>query len=213
MRGMGSLLATRIIPALAGNTLGQGRPAPSRGDHPRSRGEYNGGRLGVPGRGGSSPLSRGILVVAGVTAAHLRIIPALAGNTAISAAAPPRVADHPRSRGEYARSRSGGHWPDGSSPLSRGIQPRTPCQSAAARIIPALAGNTRSCSRRGLVCSDHPRSRGEYRGGRRPGLCWWGSSPLSRGIPGDFSPPSLIRRIIPALAGNTHASCHPYSRR
>ena len=51
--------------------------------------------------------------------------------------------------------------------------------------------------------ADHPRSRGEY---CWPRNCHWkptGSSPLSRGIPDDGTLDKGIRRIIPALAGNT----------
>ena len=91
-------------------------------DHPRSRGEY----LGLLGGGekakGSSPLSRGILASKHTRPTFLRIIPALAGNTASSVYWGTRKTDHPRSRGEYM-------WPlqrrlrlSGSSPLSRGIQ-------------------------------------------------------------------------------------------
>ena len=55
-------LRTRIIPARAGFTA-----APSRGwfgcrDHPRSRGVYMSRKPMAPGRAGSSPLARGLLV-------------------------------------------------------------------------------------------------------------------------------------------------------
>ena len=88
------------------------------------------------------------------------------------------------------------------------------------RIIPALAGNTRTYTNDQDMTWDHPRSRGEY---RTPiaGLCrGLGSSPLSRGIPDYLRKPSVARRIIPALAGNTilifvpdgQVTDHPRSR-
>ena len=71
-------------------------------DHPRSRGEYEEAiKLGT-NTTGSSPLSRGILDGVDASSGEVRIIPALAGNTA--SLRPPGVfhPDHPRSRGEYA---------------------------------------------------------------------------------------------------------------
>ena len=71
----------RIIPALAGNTVGCLVRAAACPDHPRSRGEY---LIAVVRRvlpSGSSPLSRGIRPPPGHRQRPLRIIPALAGNT------------------------------------------------------------------------------------------------------------------------------------
>ena len=76
----------------------------------------------------------------------------------------------------------------------------------AARIIPALAGNTVAEGESGVGGWDHPRSRGEY---TAPWLGFgnsWGSSPLSRGIPGQPSGKYSLPGIIPALAGNTFGS-------
>ena len=50
-------------------------------DHPRSRGEYVSGAIPRGMYGGSSPLSRGILMKGLLLSLHTRIIPALAGNT------------------------------------------------------------------------------------------------------------------------------------
>ena len=71
------------------------------------------------------------------------------------------------------------------------------------RIIPALAGNTEAMDLGRPTRPDHPRSRGEYPGASSVPPQWFGSSPLSRGIP---KHPRKYRRllgIIPALAGNT----------
>ena len=132
----------RIIPALAGNTNTYSIPKPNTQDHPRSRGEY--GHLfdefgAVPG---SSPLSRGILHGKPPECDGERIIPALAGNTAVGSRGPSVLGDHPRSRGEYRVVSLNIEVLNGSSPLSRGIRLRTPAPRTPSRIIPALAGNT-----------------------------------------------------------------------
>ena len=159
---VGGVEGVRIIPALAGNTLPRHHRGGGERDHPRSRGEYlpRGARSGRPG--GSSPLSRGIRGQSSCWPKSFRIIPALAGNT--SSPRPPAHGgtDHPRSRGEYVTDKVNGRLHAGSSPLSRGIRPVPGRFAATPWIIPALAGNTRTCSESSATHSDHPRSRGEY---------------------------------------------------
>ena len=152
----------RIIPALAGNTVPQRFILWKDGDHPRSRGEYDPPARMLRRRSGSSPLSRGILVVLGLQRQQRRIIPALAGNTRSYVACCRRTGDHPRSRGEYEFNQVWRNAMTGSSPLSRGIQPRGRGATTFPRIIPALAGNTFAGVRRRGWGGDHPRSRGEY---------------------------------------------------
>ena len=195
--------ASRIIPALAGNTwLGSGS-APRPADHPRSRGEYAMEDSTALVGAGSSPLSRGIQSPLLWLSLVLRIIPALAGNTRRRRYPHEWCRDHPRSRGEYTRAAAVARRAAGSSPLSRGIPPDAPTVMACYRIIPALAGNTHECMGYRLLSRDHPRSRGEYRdvgiicGG------YLGSSPLSRGILNQMWRLLRLLRIIPALAGNT----------
>ena len=133
----------------------------------------------------------------------LRIIPALAGNTRSWYAQLLDPGDHPRSRGEYgawARYHTG---TDGSSPLSRGIQPRALLRQRPGRIIPALAGNTMSLPMPLPWVPDHPRSRGEYNLIVLSPQIAQGSSPLSRGILRERCCRVQLSRIIPALAGNT----------
>ena len=174
--------ALRIIPALAGNTTRPKTLVTGGGDHPRSRGEYripDGPRNAFQG---SSPLSRGILLLVWGIAHGARIIPALAGNTGRGRAASHGPADHPRSRGEYTAAH-GLRWSgSGSSPLSRGIRCFAAGCSVIRGIIPALAGNTTAPREARQGRRDHPRSRGEY---KTPDLRIdpvEGSSPLSRGI-------------------------------
>ena len=210
----------RIIPALAGNTAFVWVAERQTKDHPRSRGEYV--RRGYrKGQGmGSSPLSRGIRCRHPETRHRFRIIPALAGNTSRGPSSQSENRDHPRSRGEYSHRAPGTGAQVGSSPLSRGIRYTLKPGMRGGGIIPALAGNTRTCSPRSPERPDHPRSRGEYAPNHRQRGTATGSSPLSRGIPKSFGRGSTYKRIIPALAGNTqgrnrrtnNSKDHPRSR-
>ena len=174
----------RIIPALAGNTNRRVQPHQALSDHPRSRGEYLEFLSWDSFHVGSSPLSRGILADHAEALAAPGIIPALAGNTSIPSPGRWCGTDHPRSRGEYSSTAQSDFPLPGSSPLSRGIQRRGVSAGPRCRIIPALAGNTPPTCPPSAKPPDHPRSRGEY----RATLCNMtrrsGSSPLSRGIPG-----------------------------
>ena len=198
-----SLSLYRIIPALAGNTLRAGLSSRPYADHPRSRGEYREHVHHASHNTGSSPLSRGIRDRHIVTGLDVRIIPALAGNTSASRRAVASTRDHPRSRGEYVPRSDSASVIGGSSPLSRGILEHHQQGFPGPRIIPALAGNTRCVTPDCLSRSDHPRSRGEYRGDWRDQDTVFGSSPLSRGILWRRLPRRHRLRIIPALAGNT----------
>ena len=203
----------RIIPALAGNTVGRGCLGCLCRDHPRSRGEYMLLCTSTCRSVGSSPLSRGI-PRSGIAFANCAgIIPALAGNTRTLLGRPGRRWDHPRSRGEYPLTRSHAALNAGSSPLSRGIRDSglpAPCH---ARIIPALAGNTDRRGRELLLQQDHPRSRGEYVFHPSWMNIYHGSSPLSRGIPARCWRRMAPTRIIPALAGNTPRAAARLSKR
>ena len=130
-------------------------------------------------------------------------IPALAGNTGRVPPARWRAWDHPRSHGEYASPVRAVVAGPGSSPLSRGIRRVVRFSGMAARIIPALAGNTSSITESSAVPRDHPRSRGEYVTSSNAWTGPEGSSPLSRGIRNRESRQRVEERIIPALAGNT----------
>ena len=154
---------TRIIPALAGNTVRENPKNGGARDHPRSRGEYTVLNGRVANSQGSSPLSRGIPNPAKQGFHIPRIIPALAGNTTFACIHEPCSKDHPRSRGEYVATKLEKVADLGSSPLSRGILSTSVRTMWIRRIIPALAGNTllfRPCNSPGW---DHPRSRGEYK--------------------------------------------------
>ena len=176
-------MPSRIIPALAGNTVQASSARRPTWDHPRSRGEYTASASQTWTTLGSSPLSRGILAAAVARQPCTGIIPALAGNTRLGCSQDRGAGDHPRSRGEYLLEGVDDPPTRGSSPLSRGIQSEGGTHPRELRIIPALAGNT-------MLSWSRPVRR-----------C--GSSPLSRGILEAFLTAMGGEGIIPALAGNT----------
>ena len=175
-------------------------------DHPRSRGEYSISKVNSPLLPGSSPLSRGILILTASSLLIRRIIPALAGNTGDSGGDGTSAPDHPRSRGEYWPPVCSSTLTKGSSPLSRGIHTGSSRRAHGVGIIPALAGNTQDAGTPDLLAWDHPRSRGEYDAYRRVERLLGGSSPLSRGIPSSIRVEAGKVGIIPALAGHTEPS-------
>ena len=210
----------RLIPAHAGKTPVRWDGVPPSSAHPRSRGENAIAALVAGLVYGSSPLTRGKQVTRASRAPPLRLIPAHAGKTLDSSERAWLQRAHPRSRGENG-------WParnilpdEGSSPLTRGKQHIGVDVDRVLRLIPAHAGKTPSRSTGPPAPSAHPRSRGEN-------LPSWlrrntasGSSPLTRGKPGDRYGAGRPRRLIPAHAGKTDVievtgsweAAHPRSR-
>ena len=191
---------TRLIPAHAGKTDGDGHLHGPRGAHPRSRGENVGDEAMRPVAPGSSPLTRGkrgddlhSRVAAG-------LIPAHAGKTRGCATRPGLVRAHPRSRGE-------------NHPAPRG--PRTPLW-----LIPAHAGKTVVGRVAAAFGGAHPRSRGENGVSPVVPTNHLGSSPLTRGKRRRARVCMICDRLIPAHAGKTKGSraahsqpwAHPRSR-
>ena len=152
---------------------------------------------------GSSPLTRGKHARAALHAVRRGLIPAHAGKTPSSCNPIPRVAAHPRSRGENAKYTLCRGMNGGSSPLTRGKPAWTRCPRPCRRLIPAHAGKT---FRRKVGFFDwpaHPRSRGEnspFRGSR---VLYAGSSPLTRGKLVVISVFYIQDGLIPAHAGKT----------
>ena len=131
-----------IIPARAGFTRGLGGSGVHLGDHPRSRGVYRRACGRYHGRGGSSPLARGLQSYSLYSDQAIRIIPARAGFTRRSWWKYPSHPDHPRSRGVYQELAGRPPGRPGSSPLARGLLETGPYPPDAGRIIPARAGFT-----------------------------------------------------------------------
>ena len=156
-------------------------PCPLLPAHPRSRGE-NGSAFVMPVISvGSSPLTRGKLVLVPGPAREVRLIPAHAGKTCSAWSLSRCRPAHPRSRGENRERRPDRLIVDGSSPLTRGKLWRDPPPRRDRRLIPAHAGKTLSDSARDLLKPAHPRSRGENGRFRRVRAGRFGSSPLTRG--------------------------------
>ena len=108
----------------------------------------------------------------------------------------------------------------GSSPLTRGKRGDAPACAAFFGLIPAHAGKTSYFADVRKAGQAHPRSRGENAALDEEGAGVEGSSPLTRGKPGDTVPRSPNTGLIPAHAGKTRraSSCglttaaHPRSR-
>ena len=92
---------------------------------------------------GSSPLARGTHLHEGGGHGDRRLIPARAGNTALTGTRSPTFTAHPRSRGEHAFEKATGYDVFGSSPLARGTPGYTAGVRGSRRLIPARAGNTK----------------------------------------------------------------------
>ena len=204
--------AGRIIPARAGFTGGAPPPRRRPGDHPRSRGVYttDGDYVTIPP--GSSPLARGLPIPPSPDGAARGIIPARAGFTPRRRTCGSPTGDHPRSRGVYSPS-TGQIWStSGSSPLARGLLVLSRDDSGEPGIIPARAGFTDGARNTAPVGTDHPRSRGVYRGTSY--VIWRrnGSSPLARGLLTHRHHTLAPQRIIPARAGFTFPATSPPQR-
>ena len=192
-----------IIPAHAGKTACACYSHAYVRDHPRSRGE-NAARVTVVGFAlGSSPLTRGKLVVRVAVQLPAGLIPTHAGKTPARPEPQASPKAHPRSRGENMACAPAFVKTRGSSPLTRGKPdyphgiPRVP------GLIPAHAGKTfplSSCARSGGA---HPHSRGENAGTtqRPPPLS--GSSPLTRGVLHGCRDRDPRVGLIPTHAGKT----------
>ena len=135
---------------------------------------------------GSSPHTRGARSPVVENQVAGRIIPAYAGSTLGIPRSWGRTRDHPRIRGEHVVALGCGHYPQGSSPHTRGAQASEHLGQHVRGIIPAYAGSTDSLS------TEKFRARG--------------SSPHTRGAPGRRLALVLRIGIIPAYAGSTISS-------
>ena len=201
-----NVVSAGIIPAYAGNTgEGDGLRLVAR-DHPRLRGEHSVSVSSYSRSGGSSPLTRGTLVISYVGRVLEGIIPAYAGNTLRSRPSRASPRDHPRLRGEHRALEDRKGILPGSSPLTRGTHKAEIRYRQIVGIIPAYAGNTFLRQSHRHAGRDHPRLRGEHCGASQAGVCSLGSSPLTRGTL-EIRVCGFARGgIIPAYAGNTVGS-------
>ena len=154
-------LTVRLIPAHAGKTCPCRARLLVEWAHPRLRGENE----YVPTNGdvleGSSPLTRGKLVVNAVITWWLRLIPAHAGKTWFVRIFAAIRRAHPRSRGENLIVDRPANPQAGSSPLTRGKPSRRRTGRPRGGLIPAHAGKTGGRHDGRSTQQAHPRSRGE----------------------------------------------------
>ena len=195
----------RIIPACAGNRLSRPAKFWLFGDHPRMRGEQGAVPTTTARVRGSSPHARGTDTARALRLELSRIIPACAGNSARDIAAADAVADHPRMRGEQSMRWKVGPGSPGSSPHARGTGRPDRGAAFASRIIPACAGNRSQRWNDQSTWADHPRMRGEQADAKTYRDPFGGSSPHARGTVQLVDHRILLRRIIPACAGNSAA--------
>ncbi len=137
-------LATRFIPAGAGNTPCIYAPSRLPTVYPRWRGEHwLRAKTGVCRRG-LSPLARGTPLTESDIARACRFIPAGAGNTRARIQLDAIRAVYPRWRGEHTHGKEVPSGGTGLSPLARGTPKNKIKAMFSMRFIPAGAGNTLS---------------------------------------------------------------------
>ena len=153
--------AERLIPAHAGKTpwieLDPAAPAA----HPRSRGENARPEFERSRAVGSSPLTRGKLLVGFGVSESWGLIPAHAGKTLCFTGWTRGGLAHPRSRGENIQGFINGIKSMGSSPLTRGKHQGRRERRRRVGLIPAHAGKTLRKVLQRQHLGAHPRSRGE----------------------------------------------------
>ena len=196
----------RIIPAHAGQTMRCARLGRVMKDHPRACGANLASRRFHHGLSGSSPRMRGKHDRYGHAVAQRRIIPAHAGQTALSSSSLVNATDHPRACGANGGLPMAFSWLTGSSPRMRGKRVEPVCDGAEVRIIPAHAGQTAPNRQDACPCPDHPRACGANRRYGRFSTRPVGSSPRMRGKRPVHHRVHADLRIIPAHAGQTSSS-------
>ena len=193
----------RIIPAYAGSTLAAYNRDTNRADHPRIRGEHSCFSSRIRHKAGSSPHTRGAQPGRRDRGDGPGIIPAYAGSTARRSPGSTTRRDHPRIRGEHFAPGTPTRPSSGSSPHTRGARVSAGPAAPGAGIIPAYAGSTAGAAPEQLKLEDHPRIRGEHRRRHHDRVPAAGSSPHTRGAPGNSPHRRPYVRIIPAYAGST----------
>ena len=192
----------RVIPARAGNSPDRQTTARQTPGHPRESGEQMRKTFFSTWIAGSSPRERGTAQESQTCVAARRVIPARAGNRRWQTCRTERAAGHPRESGEQGIARYYQQAKCGSSPRERGTADDFERRRLWCRVIPARAGNSSSRQRRPGRPSGHPRESGEQ------SMCHCvlcrhaGSSPRERGTAHGTGLRMILRRVIPARAGN-----------
>ena len=135
----------------------------------------------------------------------VRFIPACAGNAAARDRVCRREPVHPRVCGERDPSEPWRGIGPGSSPRVRGTLHIWRRGAPDRRFIPACAGNAATRSTATPVAPVHPRVCGERNSAVKRYSSPSGSSPRVRGTRAGSRGSALVRRFIPACAGNAPA--------
>ena len=194
--------AYRFIPACAGNRIQYAIILPASAVHPRVCGEQTQVKGITALCVGSSPRVRGTVSSRLYSHPLSRFIPACAGNSPRARSKARSATVHPRVCGEqYPTHITHSLWV-GSSPRVRGTALVQFLAVTNNRFIPACAGNSISPGRHPAGSTVHPRVCGEQRKcqTRYPRLR--GSSPRVRGTVTENNHDRIVRRFIPACAGN-----------
>ncbi len=196
-------VATRFIPAHAGNSLS---PRPTwllPAVHPRACGEQRLTRFMEFVNCGSSPRMRGTAHRHSLPRPVVRFIPAHAGNSRATQRQLQRHTVHPRACGEQHTSATRhGFW-TGSSPRMRGTDAAISGSAIRSRFIPAHAGNSNFKAVARFWEAVHPRACGEQTTKCDFAYYSAGSSPRMRGTGRPGVGCDADRRFIPAHAGNS----------
>ena len=152
---------TRNIPAHAGKTSTSLTTARIVWEHPRARGENSIIHSANYTEVGTSPRTRGKLVVLSCLIHPWGNIPAHAGKTTCRAFEGEQVGEHPRARGENTPGYPSGYNHGGTSPRTRGKLKPAWDALGAGRNIPAHAGKTSNRRQPTFATPEHPRARGE----------------------------------------------------
>ena len=193
---------TRFIPACAGNAVDHDHRRHDYPVHPRVCGERLGSLAPRKPDPGSSPRVRGTHFRARPDHLLTRFIPACAGNAASKSANMVLFAVHPRVCGERIPAIGAAERQAGSSPRVRGTLATMTNKHRMVRFIPACAGNARTPFRPSSIGPVHPRVCGERRRPLPRKCSRTGSSPRVRGTLNRREWGVLMRRFIPACAGN-----------
>ena len=198
----------RIIPAHAGQTALSSSSLVNATDHPRACGANVSSQSAMARKSGSSPRMRGKQLPIAKMLAHVRIIPAHAGQTVGMVVFPRAQSDHPRVCGANGPFITVSTQIFGSSPRMRGKRRAVQGLPGGGRIIPAHAGQTSSSP---SICQqrpDHPRACGANQAAGLNAGILGGSSPRMRGKLSPTTSRYNFPRIIPAHAGQTAPYVH-----
>ena len=170
-----------ITPARAGTATGTRTVHPWSSDHPRSRGD---GAITSDNWDeflGSPPLARGRRNSMADVTTPAGITPARAWTAPVTPMYHCDCRDHPRSRGDGSETRPKAFDKAGSPPLARGRHRMAPGDPRFTGITPARAGTAPGVRTRSRDRTDHPRSRGDGRDLRHPGVRAPGITPARAG--------------------------------